>query len=50
LMIEAAAEGGETLAVLPAIAQVMDRFIARGHAHDDWTVISKDAFTTPGST
>jgi 3-hydroxyisobutyrate dehydrogenase len=43
LMIEAAAQGGETLAVLPAIAQTMDRFIERGHAHDDWTVIAKDA-------
>jgi hypothetical protein len=21
----------------------MDRFIERGHAHDDWTVIAKDA-------
>jgi 3-hydroxyisobutyrate dehydrogenase len=43
LMLEAAAQGGETLAVLPAIAQSMDRFIERGHAHDDWTVIAKDA-------
>ena len=32
-----------TLAVLPAIAARMDRLIARGHAHDDWTVIAKDA-------
>ena len=43
LMLEAAAHGGETLAVLPAIASAMDAFIARGHAHDDWTVLAKDA-------
>jgi len=47
LMIEAAAESGTALAVLPAIAQAMDRFIERGHGHDDWTVIAKDAL--PGS-
>ncbi len=42
LMIEAA---GDTLAVLPALAAEMDRWIAKGHAHDDWTVIGKDAVT-----
>jgi 3-hydroxyisobutyrate dehydrogenase len=29
--------------MLPAIAATMDRFLDRGHAHDDWTVIAKDA-------
>jgi 3-hydroxyisobutyrate dehydrogenase len=43
LMMEEAALGGATLAVLPTIAEVMDRFIARGHGHDDWTVLAKDA-------
>jgi 3-hydroxyisobutyrate dehydrogenase len=43
LMLEAAAHGGETLAVLPAIAKAMDAFIERGHGHDDWTVLAKDA-------
>jgi 3-hydroxyisobutyrate dehydrogenase len=43
LMLEAAAQGDVTLAVLPAIAHEMDRWIERGHAHDDWTVIAKDA-------
>lgn len=43
LMIEAGQKGGAPLAVLPAIAAAMDRFIERGHAHDDWTVIAKDA-------
>jgi 3-hydroxyisobutyrate dehydrogenase len=41
LMIEAAAAGGSPLAILPAIAKMMDRFIELGHAHDDWTVIAK---------
>ncbi len=43
LMIEAATEGERKLAILPAIAAEMDRWIAKGHAHDDWTVIAKDA-------
>jgi len=43
LMLEAAADSGDTLAVLPAIAALMDTFIARGHGHDDWTVLAKDA-------
>ncbi len=43
LMMESAQKGGTTLALVPAIAQVMDRWIERGHAHDDWTVIAKDA-------
>jgi len=41
LMIDAAAAGGSQLAVLPAIAKEMDRFIELGHAHDDWTIIAK---------
>ena len=48
LMLEAAAQGNVTLAVLPAIAAEMDRWIARGHAHDDWTVIAKDALPQKG--
>jgi 3-hydroxyisobutyrate dehydrogenase len=42
-MLEAAQQGASPLAILPSIAEVMDRFIARGHAHDDWTMIAKDA-------
>jgi 3-hydroxyisobutyrate dehydrogenase len=42
LMIEAADASGTTLAVLPMIAQLMDSYIARGHQHDDWTIITKD--------
>lgn len=43
LMIDAANAGGVPLAVLPALAAEMDRWIEAGHAHDDWTVIAKDA-------
>lgn len=42
LMIEEAARGHVPLAVVPAIAAEMDRWIERGHAQDDWTVIAKD--------
>jgi 3-hydroxyisobutyrate dehydrogenase len=43
LMIEETARAGGSLAVLPAIAQLMDKYIERGHSHDDWTVITKDS-------
>lgn len=43
LFIQAAEEGGTTLAVLPAIAAEMDRWIQQGFGGKDWTVIAKDA-------
>ena len=43
LMQEEAAKAGVPLAILPAIAGRMDEVIAEGHAHDDWTVLGKDA-------
>jgi 3-hydroxyisobutyrate dehydrogenase len=43
LMIESAASNGATLAVMPAIAAAMDRWIAAGHGAEDWMVIGKDA-------
>lgn len=43
LMMEEAQRGGRSLAVLPALAGEMDRWIARGHGSDDWTVIAKDS-------
>jgi 3-hydroxyisobutyrate dehydrogenase len=43
LMMEAAQSGGVSLELVPAIATAMDRWIARGHAHDDWTILAKDA-------
>jgi len=41
LFMEAAAQAGVSLAVIPAIAQLMDQKIAQGHGADDWTVIGK---------
>lgn len=43
LFIEAAKEGGTTLAVMPAIAALMDRWIEKGYGNEDWTVIAKDS-------
>jgi len=43
LFIEAAGESGNDLAVIPAIATLMDRWIEKGHGNDDWTVIGKNA-------
>lgn len=43
LFLDAAAQEGVHLAVIPAIAVEMDRWIAKGHGNDDWTVIGKDA-------
>ncbi len=43
LMLEEGERHGVPLPMLPAIAATMDRFLERGHAHDDWTVIAKDA-------
>ncbi|MBK9000927.1 MAG: NAD(P)-dependent oxidoreductase [Myxococcales bacterium] len=45
LMQEEASRGNVPLAVIPAIAAEMDRWLARGHAKDDWTVIAKDALS-----
>lgn len=43
LMMNAAKEAGTTLAIIPAIATVMDQWIAKGHGNDDWSVIAKDS-------
>jgi 3-hydroxyisobutyrate dehydrogenase len=43
LMMQEAKRGGQQLTVVPAVAEVMDDYIARGHGKDDWTVIGKDA-------
>jgi 3-hydroxyisobutyrate dehydrogenase len=42
LMLSAAKEGGTDLAIIPAIAAVMDEWIAKGHGNKDWNVIAKD--------
>jgi 3-hydroxyisobutyrate dehydrogenase len=45
LMMSGAQAGERKLTVIPAIAASMDEWIAKGHGHDDWTVIGKDAVT-----
>jgi len=45
LFLEAAKQAGTNLVVIPAIAGEMDRYIAKGHGNEDWTVIGKDAVT-----
>jgi 3-hydroxyisobutyrate dehydrogenase len=42
LMMDEAQRGGLPLALIPAIAEQMDRWIEKGHGKDDWTVIAKD--------
>ncbi|HEY3429513.1 MAG TPA: NAD(P)-dependent oxidoreductase [Cyclobacteriaceae bacterium] len=42
LMLSAAQEGGINLTIVPAIAAVMDEWIAKGHSKSDWCVIAKD--------
>ena len=43
LFLDAAKKAGTNLVVIPAIAGEMDRYIAKGHGNEDWTVIAKDA-------
>ena len=43
LMIQEAERGGMPLAAIPAIAEEMDKWIAKGYGNNDWTVIAKDA-------
>lgn len=43
LMVDAARAGGAPLLVIPAVAAVMDRWIAAGMGESDWTIVAKDA-------
>lgn len=43
LILEETEAHGGSLAILPAIAAELDRWIERGHGGDDWTVIASDA-------
>ncbi|MEO6916241.1 MAG: NAD(P)-dependent oxidoreductase [Chitinophagaceae bacterium] len=43
LMMDAADEAGATLTVIPAVAAIMDEWIAKGHGNDDWSVIATDS-------
>ncbi len=42
LMQAEADRAGIALTMLPSFAALMDRFLASGHAHSDWTVVAKD--------
>ena len=42
LMIEQTETTHNPLMVIPAVAKKMDAWIAKGHAKDDWTIISKE--------
>lgn len=42
LMVEQASSGKKSLMVIPAVAVKMDQWLEKGHAKDDWTIISKD--------
>lgn len=42
LMLSAAEAAGIHLAILPAIANEMDTWLAKGHAQDDWSIIAKN--------
>lgn len=42
LMINEARENGAPLVIIPAVTAEMDRWIDKGCANDDWTVIAKD--------
>ena len=42
LMMEQAQQGNTHLNIIPAIASEMDRWIEKGHGHDDWTIITKN--------
>ena len=41
LFIQEAANKNVTLAVIPAVAMLMDEWIQKGHGKDDWTIIGK---------
>ncbi len=42
LMMQEAKKGNTTLTIIPTIAAEMDRWIEKGHAKNDWTIIAKD--------
>lgn len=42
LFIEAADKGNTELAIIPAVAALMDQWIEKGFGEHDWTVIAKD--------
>jgi len=47
LMQAEAQASGIALSMLPAFAALMDRSLAQGHGHADWTVVAKDFVVGP---
>ena len=45
LMVAAAKAGDVKLTVIPAVVEVMDKWIEKGHGNDDWSVIATDSLT-----
>ncbi|MBL7700039.1 MAG: NAD(P)-binding domain-containing protein [Chitinophagaceae bacterium] len=43
LMMEQAAAADKELLVIPSVAKKMDRWLDKGHAKDDWTILSQEA-------
>jgi hypothetical protein len=41
-MLEVAEAAGKQLAILPACATEMDRWLAKGMAEKDWTIIGSE--------
>lgn len=44
IFLEIAQQAGIQLAVIPAVASLMDEWIEKGHGNEDWTVIAKGCF------
>lgn len=44
IFLDTAQQAGIELALIPAIAALMDQWIAKGHGNEDWTVIAKGSF------
>lgn len=42
LMMEEAEKGNKSLQLVPAIAKEMDRFLEKGFAHKDWSIIASE--------
>ena len=42
LMMEDAERTGKKLLTIPPIAAKMDEWLGRGHAKDDWTILSQN--------
>lgn len=42
LMMEQAQNSNKDLIVIPSVAQRMDRWLDKGHAKDDWTILSQE--------